>query len=97
MVTQVQLHLRNHLVDHSRIDSDQTGTQPFGDELAFAEFAERRRDTVKDTGIMGDATVASAEKGGRIFALACDRLEKLVREYHELPVRHYREFGSHCM
>ena len=94
--TAVQLHLRNHLVDHSRIDSDQTGTQPFGDELAFAEFAERRRDTVKDTGIMGDATVASAEKGGRIFALACDRLEKLVREYHELPVRHYREFGSHC-
>ena len=52
--------------------------------------------THKNTGIMGDAFAASAEKGERIFTLACDRLEKLVREYHELPVRHYREFGSHC-
>jgi creatinine amidohydrolase/Fe(II)-dependent formamide hydrolase-like protein len=93
----VQLHLREHLVDKSRIDSDMTGTRPFSDELLFAEFAERRRDTKKDTGIMGDAFAASAEKGARIFELACERLEKLVREYHELPVREYREFGSHCI
>ena len=94
--TSVQLHLREYLIDKTRLDSDDTGTQPFKGELAFAEFAERRRDTAKDTGIMGDATVASAEKGARIFAVACDRLEKLLREYRQLPVRHYREFGSHC-
>jgi len=94
--TSVQLHLREYLIDQTRLAADDTGTQPFKGKLAFAEFAERRRDTAKDTGIMGDATVANAEKGARIFALACDRLEKLLREYRELPVRHYREFGSHC-
>ena len=83
-------------IPSSRFAVDDTSTQPFKGELAFAEFAERRRDTAKDTGIMGDATVANAEKGARIFALACDRLEKLLREYRDLPVRHYREFGSHC-
>ncbi|HIM55921.1 MAG TPA: creatininase family protein [Candidatus Latescibacteria bacterium] len=94
--TSVQLHLRAHLVDAERIDADRELTHPFPPELNFAEFAERRRDTAKGTGIMGDATAASAEKGRRIFDLACQRLGKLVREYHQLPVRHYREFGSHC-
>ena len=94
--TSVQLHLRSHLIDKTRIDRDEHGTSPFSPDLPFAGFAERRRDTHKNTGIMGDAFAASAEKGERIFSLACERLEKLVREYHELPVRHYREFGSHC-
>ena len=94
--TSVQLHLRAHLVDRSRLGRDQTGTRPFTDELGFAEFAERRRDTLQGTGIMGDAFAASAEKGERLFILACQRLEKLVREYHRLPERQYREFGSHC-
>ncbi len=94
--TAVQLHLRAHLIAQQHIVKDDTGTKPFAGALAFAEFAERRRDTLEDTGVMGDATVASAEKGQRIFALACERLEKLAREYHALPVRHYREFGSHC-
>ncbi|MDP6355603.1 MAG: creatininase family protein [Planctomycetota bacterium] len=94
--TAVQLHLREHLIDSSCIDKDETGTQPFSDELSFAEFAERHRDTKNVTGIMGDAFAASAEKGKRIFDLASERLEKLTREYHELPVREYREFGSHC-
>ena len=93
--TAVQLHLRAHLVDHARMASDQTGTQPFGGELAFAQFAERRRDTVEGTGVMGDALAASPEKGQRIFDLACRRLVSLVRQYHDLPVRGYREFGSH--
>ena len=58
--TSVQLHLREYLIDQTRLASDDTGTQPFKGELA------------------------------------CDRLEKLLREYRDLPVRHYREFGSHC-
>ncbi|NKB66281.1 MAG: hypothetical protein GKR89_04400 [Candidatus Latescibacteria bacterium] len=95
--TAVQLHLRAHLVDSARRVADQTGTQPFGGELAFAEFAERRRDTTEDTGVMGDALAASAEKGRRIFDLTCRRLVDLVRQYHDLPVRHYREFGSHSL
>jgi creatinine amidohydrolase len=94
--TSVQLHLRSHLIDPEHVQADQHLTQPFPEHLRFAEFAERRRDTARGTGIMGDATVASAEKGKRVFDLACQRLEELVREYHRLPVRQYREFGSHC-
>lgn len=94
--TAVQLHLRPQMVDQERMAADRTGTQPFDGELAFAEFAERRRDTAEGTGIMGDATAATAEKGRRIFELACQRLEGLVRQYHGMRVRHYREFGSHC-
>ena len=95
--TAVQLHLREHLIDKSKLGKDETGTQPFSGELSFAEFAERRRDTRKNTGIMGDAFAASAENGKRIFELVCERLVTLVKEYHELPVREYREFGSHCI
>lgn len=94
--TSVQLHLRGQMVDRTRLGADQPLTNPFTGDVAFLDFAERRRDTRHGTGIMGDATVASAEKGKRAFDLACQRLEDLVRQYHALPVRHYREFGSHC-
>lgn len=94
--TSVQLYLRAHLVAPELAARDETLTQPFGGELSFAEFAERRRDTARTTGIMGDALAATAEKGKRIFELTCQRLERLVREYHDLPVRHYRAFGSHA-
>ncbi len=91
--TAVQLHLRAQMVDMERASADDSLTAPL-EGLPFAEFAERRRDTAAGTGIMGDALAASAEKGGRIFELTCRRLEELARRYHELPVRHYREFGS---
>ena len=94
--TSLQLHLRAHLVAQDRLERDQTGTRPFEGVLSFAEFAERRRDTSNGTGVMGDAFAASPEKGRRIFERVCGRLEDLVRAYHELPVRRYREFGSHC-
>ncbi|MGI6209579.1 MAG: creatininase family protein [Anaerolineae bacterium] len=94
--TSVQLYLRRHLVDESRINADEF-PNPFSPELrSFARFAERRRDTRDHTGTMGDATVASAEKGERIFRLAVERLAQVVREFHAQPVRHYREFGSHA-
>ena len=94
--TSVQLHLRPHLISAEHAQADVELTQPFSERVTFAQFAERRRDTARGTGIMGDATVATAEKGRRIFELACERLEVLVREYHDQPVRQYREFGSHC-
>jgi len=94
--TAVQQHLRPHLIDDDRRVSDDALSLPFDDELAFAVFAERRRDTRDGTGVMGDATAATAAKGKRIFDLACDRLATLCHEYHRLPVRQYREFGSHC-
>jgi creatinine amidohydrolase len=94
--TSVMLHLREHLVDRARINDD-VFPNPFSAELrSFAGFSERRRDTRDVTGTMGNARVASREKGARIFNLAVDRLEQVVREYHVQKVREYREFGSHC-
>ncbi len=81
------------LICGEHAQADEHLSQPFSEHLPFALFAERRRDTARGTGIMGDAT---AEKGKRIFELACHRLEALVREYRDQPVRRYREFGSHC-
>ena len=92
----VQLYLREHLVVKELMNAD-VFPNPFSSQLQrFAGFAERRRDTGDHTGTMGNALVASAEKGERIFHLALDRLEQTVREYHTQPVREYREFGSHC-
>lgn len=94
--TSVQLYLREQLIDRSRANAD-VFPNPFSPELrSFARFAERRRDTRDHTGTMGNATVASAEKGQRIFLLAAERLEQVVRELHSQPRRYYREFGSHA-
>jgi len=94
--TSLQLHLREHLIARDKMVAD-IFPNPFSPELhAFAQFAERRRDTEKNTGVMGNPLVASAEKGERLFNAVVDKLEQLVREYHTQPVREYKEFGSHC-
>jgi len=94
--TSLQLYLRGHMVSAEHMNAD-VFPNPFSPELRhFADFSERRRDTRDATGTMGNALVASREKGERIFSLAVDRVEQLVREYHAQPVREYREFGSHC-
>jgi len=94
--TSVQLYLREHLISKEHMNAD-IFPNPFSPELrSFALFSERRRDTQDHTGTMGNSLVASQDKGEQIFRLVVDRLEKLVREYHEQPVREYREFGSHC-
>jgi creatinine amidohydrolase len=95
--TSVQLHLREYLIDQSRINADQF-PNPFSPELqSFARFSERRRDTVDITGTMGDATAATAEKGRLVFEAAVDCLTRVVTEFHCVPPRKYREFGSHCL
>lgn len=95
--TSVQLHLREHLVAKDLINADEF-PNPFSTHLQpFAQFAERRRDTRDVTGTMGNAQVASAEKGKHIFDLAVSRLTQVVEEYHTQKVRQYRDFGSHCL
>ena len=94
--TSLQLYLRPHLIDRSKMVDD-VFPKPFSAELRpFAQYAERRRDTEKRTGTMGNPLVASAEKGEQVFEAAVRRLMQLAREMHALPVRRYKEFGSHC-
>ena len=94
--TSVQLHLRPHLVDRSRMVAD-TDTNPFSEHLqAWAWYAERRRDSGQATGVHGNPLVASAAKGERVFKAVVEKLVQLVTELHHLPVRQYRELGSHC-
>jgi creatinine amidohydrolase/Fe(II)-dependent formamide hydrolase-like protein len=70
---------------------------PYSPNLqSFAQYAERRRDTARATGVMGNPLVASAEKGERLFMAIVGKLVQLVTEMHHAPVRQYKEFGSHC-
>lgn len=94
--TSLQLYLRPHLIDTGRLVADAFPT-PYSPALrGFAEYAERRRDTTHGTGVMGNPLVASAEKGQRLFEAIVGKLAQLVGEMHDAPVRHYKEFGSHC-
>jgi len=94
--TSLQLYLRPHLIDRSKLVAD-TFPNPYSPNLrTFAQYAERRRDTAKQTGVMGDPLVASAAKGERLFHAVVDKLVQLVTEMHHAPVRDYKEFGSHC-
>jgi creatinine amidohydrolase len=94
--TSLQLYLRPHLIDRSRMVADEFPS-PYSENLQpFAEYAERRRDTVGGTGVMGNPLLAGAEKGERLFNAVVEKLVQLVTEMHCAPVRHYREFGSHC-
>jgi creatinine amidohydrolase len=95
--TSTQLFIREQLVSKPHIGADVPLTSPFDPETAgFATFAERRRDTRDRTGIMGDARVATKEKGKAILTLAIDRLVTLICEFRSLPIREYREFGTYC-
>ncbi len=94
--TSLQLYLRPHLIDRSRMVAD-VFPNPYSDALrSFAEYAERRRDTALHTGVMGNPLVASADKGERLFNAVVGKLIRLAREMHQAPVRQYKEFGSHC-
>lgn len=94
--TSLQLHLREHLI-RKELMNDDVYPNPFSPELQkFATFSERRRDTRDITGTMGNSLAASGEKGKKIFQLAVGRLMQVAAEFHDQPVRHYFEFGSHC-
>lgn len=41
---------------------------------------------ITDTGVIGDATVATVEKGEQLFHAAADELAGLIREFRTLPI-----------
>jgi creatinine amidohydrolase len=92
--TSLMMHLRPQLIDRERMGAD-TFPNPYSEDLrAFAEYAERRRDTGGRSGIMGNALVATPEKGERLFNLLVEKTSRLVREMHAAPVRGYLELYS---
>lgn len=85
--TSLQLHMRPHLVDRS-VQVAEDWVQSVDPRFeSFARFPERRRETPH--GVMGDPTVATAEKGARYVDLASDRLVDLARAYRRQVVRDY--------
>jgi creatinine amidohydrolase len=92
--TSLQLFLRPTLVDWERAVADDERPGFSADVRAFTGFPERRRE--REHGVHGNPGTASAEKGERLFTAAREMLMRVCREYHEQPVRGYREFGSHC-
>jgi creatinine amidohydrolase len=97
--TSLQLYLRPHLVARDRIQADGYGWPRsegrFSPRLArYAQWPERRRES--PLGVVGQPSVASAEKGERLFALLKERLAEVCRELHAQSLRRYRQFGSHC-
>ena len=86
--TSLQLHLRPQLVDRSKQVAEDWTPSVAPQFAHFAVFPERQRET--PYGVMGDPTVASAEKGERYVRLATERLVELARAYREQPVRQYQ-------
>lgn len=87
--TSIQLHLRPHLVDRSKQVAEDW-VPSVVPEFAHITFPERQRET--PFGVMGDPTVATAEKGKRYVDLAAERLSNLARAYREQEVRQYRSW-----
>jgi creatinine amidohydrolase len=90
--TSLQRYLRPGLVCEDRIaGADERPDLP-PDMRRYTAFAERLRE--REAGVHGDPSTASAEKGKLLYEAARDELARVVRAYHALPVRHYREFIS---
>jgi creatinine amidohydrolase len=92
--TSLQLALRPQLTDMSHAVGDMWDVRFRPEVAAFARYPERRRVTA--TGVIGNATAASADKGARLLAVLDDRLEALCRDLHVTEPPVYREQGSHC-
>lgn len=88
--TSIQLFLRPDLVDRSKQVAE-AWEPSVGEEFAsFAVFPERQRET--PSGVMGDPTVASAEKGKKYVEAAANALVSLAYAYRKQAVRHYRHW-----
>ncbi len=85
--TSLMLHLRPDLVDEDEMSAvyaerkydllleDLFGSGPLGTYSTFADHT--------DTGIMGDPTVATEEKGSKIFDYIGEEMQSLLEDIHE--------------
>jgi len=93
--TAALLHLRPDLVDMSKavdeVDGVQTSEHIYwdlsGGSVHFQEFFSRN--TV--SGVQGQPTLATAEKGARVLAAAADRLAAFLEEFRAREIRPRRD------
>ena len=83
------LHLAPELVRKDRIRSEIAKTNKMGSDFIWTDlFAKGPMGLVEwtsqysDTGVMGEAEKATAEKGKRVFEEASGRLAEFLSEYH---------------
>ena len=87
--TSIALHLVPHLVDMARAETD------YGDRLRKdyggyqpGVFSRDTRDpNYSDTGLYGDATLASAEKGERALEIMTEEWLKALTGFAQVPLR----------
>lgn len=92
--TSLQFYLRPEVIDRSRMVADPERPGLSQATQKFANFPERRKE--REHGVHGNPMTASEDKGRILFEHSKARLVEVCRELHNLPVRGYREFGSHC-
>jgi creatinine amidohydrolase len=94
--TSVLLHLRGDLVDMAKavdtIDSVPATEHIYwdlagGSPVTFMDFFSR----LTPTGVIGQPTLATAEKGERAFEAAVSRLAAFLREFREREIRPRRD------
>jgi creatinine amidohydrolase len=83
--TSVMLHLRPDLVDMSKATRVEPGTDAysvFTDIIRYIPFGEKT-----DNGTIGDATIASAEKGKALLDACVERISAYMKHEFDATVR----------
>ncbi|KAB0577189.1 creatinine amidohydrolase [Fusobacterium naviforme] len=73
--TSVMMYLYPDMVDHEEITCTQSRTNRFPDILQYGKFTEKT-----ENGMIGDATVATREKGEKIVKRCVDRIMSCIQE-----------------
>ena len=75
--TSIMLYLHPDLVDMSLAQRVDPVADPFGDIIKYREF-----NTATPIGVVGDPTVATAEKGEKIMKKCADRIVEFINNFY---------------
>ncbi|MCP4385030.1 MAG: creatininase family protein [Hyphomicrobiales bacterium] len=89
--TSVMLHLRPDLVDQQQADTvyPDPGSPYLTTDLTGASAVATYRDfaDLSPTGVLGDPSLASAEKGERFFVAAAAALHRFMEDFAQWPIQ----------
>lgn len=80
--TSINLHLRGELCSQGSLVTH-LGPQMPDFVRKVGGYVQTPREDLSPSGVMGDPSLASAEKGGELFELCVERLCEFAREYRE--------------